>query len=125
MVDLTEKKRKHSERTQIWKKNNPEKVKKYRRSIPVKYKDYVHDATNRRNLVFALNMEQFTTLVTSLCFYCGDCGGGIDRKDNNIGYVLENCLPCCITCNRLKQAKSYEDFTTHIIKIADNLKLKQ
>ena len=26
----------------------------------------------------------------------------IDRKDNSIGYLLENCVSCCFVCNRTK-----------------------
>ena len=46
------------------------------------------------------------------CHYCGDTlrwreigargkfsGYNIDRKDNRIGYVKENCVPCCGRCN--------------------------
>lgn len=35
----------------------------------------------------------------------------IDRKDNQIGYIKENCVSCCWTCNRLKSnIFTYEEF---------------
>lgn len=42
---------------------------------------------------------------------------GIDRKDNDIGYVVGNCVPCCIKCNRAKREIGYDEF----IKWLDNL----
>jgi hypothetical protein len=36
--------------------------------------------------------------------------GGIDRKDNTIGYVVGNVVPCCIVCNRAKMDLPYEAF---------------
>jgi hypothetical protein len=42
---------------------------------------------------------------------------GIDRKDNNLGYVLENCLPCCVVCNRAKKDMTFEEFTNWILQL--------
>ena len=39
---------------------------------------------------------------------------GLDRKDNNIGYSLDNCIPACHTCNRMKMDLSYDEFMTKI-----------
>jgi len=35
---------------------------------------------------------------------------GIDRVDNNIGYLLYNCKPCCANCNYLKKEYDYTEF---------------
>lgn len=48
---------------------------------------------------------------------------GIDRKDNTIGYNLNNCLPCCINCNKMKLTLGYDEFLKHIEKIY-NFKIK-
>ncbi len=42
---------------------------------------------------------------------------GIDRKDNSVGYTVENCVPCCPTCNKAKHNSSYEEFILYL----DNL----
>ena len=42
---------------------------------------------------------------------------GIDRKDNKIGYLLENCVSCCTICNRAKHSLSEEDFENWITRI--------
>ncbi len=43
---------------------------------------------------------------------------GIDRKNNNIGYTLENCVSCCDICNYMKSTYSELEFLTHIEKIS-------
>jgi hypothetical protein len=42
---------------------------------------------------------------------------GIDRKDNNKGYSLENCVPCCGRCNRAKDTTSYDEFLQYIDRL--------
>lgn len=35
----------------------------------------------------------------------------LDRKDNNVGYTRENCVPCCWRCNQTKGNRfTYEEF---------------
>ena len=86
----------------------------------------------KRGLSWELSVEEFVTLTSSDCHYCGRApfrvqkvsgrkdGGdspgssytynGIDRVDNAIGYELDNCVPCCTECNRAKMDRSYEEF---------------
>lgn len=106
------------------------------------YEDYKHQA-KVRNYTFELTQDQFKSLTSSNCFYCKTIPkaekmsfsknlkvrehskylyNGIDRKNNNIGYIYENCVPCCKRCNFMKKNQSYEDFINHIFKIVDNLR---
>jgi hypothetical protein len=72
-------------------------------------------------------MNQFEKLTQSNCFYCGlepsnkylsheklyngaYIYNGIDRLDNSIGYILENCVACCEWCNKSKNKRSLEEF---------------
>ena len=75
----------------------------------------------KRKLHFTLTRETFKSLIELPCHYCGDEPSqimwqykykytGIDRKDNTQGYVEENALPCCATCNVAKGTKSYAEF---------------
>jgi hypothetical protein len=66
---------------------------------------------------FELTKEQFSELCQRPCYYCGKepnrkiAGSnrynksplvhGIDRVDNNKGYVYENCVSCCKQCKTL------------------------
>ena len=38
-----------------------------------------------------------------------DCNG-IDRLDSNLGYTLENCVPCCKYCNIAKNTMLVDEF---------------
>lgn len=74
----------------------------------------------RDNLPWSLSREQFSVLVNEPCEYCGTPGpGGIDRVNNDNGYILENTVPCCFKCNWMKRHLSYGEFLAHIFKIAE------
>jgi hypothetical protein len=79
----------------------------------------------KRAVPFELTPEQFKALILRDCFYCGVeplqtikfpyetlFYNGIDRVDSNLGYVPENCVPCCKFCNYAKHNRSKEDFLT-------------
>ena len=84
-----------------------------------------------RKLDFNLSKEEFRALVALNCTYCGepprllkkkDClttryMNGIDRVDSSLGYTLENCVPCCKTCNYMKLDMSRSDFIFHLKKV--------
>lgn len=42
---------------------------------------------------------------------------GIDRKDNDIGYVIENCVSCCDECNKAKRNMLYEKWIAYLDRI--------
>lgn len=44
---------------------------------------------------------------------------GIDRVDSDIsiGYTISNCVPCCTTCNKMKNNYDKDHFLSHIKKI--------
>lgn len=63
------------------------------------------------------------------CIYCGEQPiaqeqkwNGIDRMDNDLGYLEENCAPCCWNCNQAKGKKHAAAFITMCMKIADRWK---
>lgn len=89
-------------------------------------------SAKRRSLSITLSKEQFYTLTSSECHYCGEppskliksikagnpyIYNGIDRVDNNLGYDFANCVPCCSICNHAKHVLSYEDFTRWINRL--------
>ena len=71
------------------------------KSLNRRYNKYKSSA-KERNHEFYLTKYEFETLIISNCAYCGKQGGGIDRIDSKIGYLLGNCLPCCKRCNNKK-----------------------
>ncbi len=86
------------------------------------YSSYKRSA-RLRGYSFNLTPEQFAKICEQPCHYCGDLDdyNGIDRKDNNIGYELENCLPCCTTCNYAKHELGYDEFIRLCRKILKHL----
>jgi len=93
-------------------------------------------AATRRGYSWELDRKQFKKLTSSNCYYCGrppeqvisrnDYYGdyvynGVDRKDNDIGYLPENVVPCCGDCNRFKGVMHHDRFTEMVTQIAKNL----
>lgn len=57
----------------------------------------------------------------STCHSCGirpPNGCGIDRLNSLLGYIKGNYVPCCYTCNMMKNLNSQEVFTTLCCMIA-------
>ena len=100
------------------------------------YRGYQNSA-KRRDLVFSLSEYQFRELIFQNCFYCDSppfqirrdrhrpkghiIHGGIDRKDNTIGYTPDNCVPCCKTCNRAKDIMPITEFKEWITRVYSRL----
>jgi hypothetical protein len=72
------------------------------------YNEYMRSAKKRNEKPFELSFDEFAELVNGPCEYCDhkvhNEVNGIDRVDNEIGYILSNCVSCCKTCNRMKHA---------------------
>ena len=83
-------------------------------------------AAKKRNIDWGLTDEEFETFWQQPCSYCGDKiqTVGIDRLENDKGYYLENCTPCCSTCNTMKLAMTKTEFIEKIKIILINLKEK-
>lgn len=103
------------------------------------FKGYIRNS-NSKSIEFSLIKEEFKILTKQNCHYCGvdpqqkingnskksseesiNWGeytyNGIDRKDNNNGYTIENCVPCCKICNMAKRSMSFEYFNDWIKRI--------
>ncbi len=97
------------------------------------YGRYKEGAT-KRGYEFHLTKEEFRDLTSSECFYCGAKPlhiqtvpktnseykfNGIDRINNSRGYVYDNCVPSCETCNKAKRVLDANEFIQWAIRIAD------
>jgi hypothetical protein len=98
-------------------------------------------AAKKRHHEWHLSDEEFRSLITRPCYYCG-CEpnqgadairrnrngaflyNGIDRKDNSLGYTWENVVPCCKTCNQAKHTMSVDEFRNWINKVYTYLSIK-
>jgi hypothetical protein len=90
-----------------------------------RYAQYRYSADNKAR-VFELTEEDFKSIVKKPCYLCGDSdqNNGIDRKDNDTGYTIENSYSCCSTCNIMKQTLDHNDFIEHVSKIVPILSSK-
>lgn len=88
-----------------------------------------------RGIEFNLSKDEFKLLTKQNCHYCGiepsqkydEKSGrykngywiynGVDRKQDNISYNIDNCVPCCKICNYAKQGLTDIEFIEHIKKI--------
>ena len=83
------------------------------------YYEYKSGA-KRRKLSFNLTFKEFTTFWQQPCYYCGENIKtiGLDRVDNSLGYSLNNVVPCCTKCNRMKMKEDRTSFIERCSKIA-------
>ena len=105
-------------------------------AVQLIFRTYVKDA-KKRDIEFNLSLAEFVSFLERHCMYCGvepsniqkvkrqhDNGelmySGIDRIDSLRGYVADNCVPCCIVCNRAKRNMSHEAFVRWLKRVALN-----
>lgn len=90
------------------------------------------------NREFLLSEKEFRVLTSQRCHYCGlkpsqlrrarknvksrwgdyRCNG-LDRIDNEVGYIKHNVVPCCLICNRAKNNLSYNSFLDYIKRLKE------
>ena len=77
----------------------------------------------KRGLVFELTLDHFKIASKKPCYYCNENYDsiGFDRLDSNIGYTVENSVPCCTMCNMMKRKYNIDDFIKKCKNIATNL----
>ena len=99
-----------------------ERLTTYYWSLTSQYHEYKKRA-KKKKMDFEISKEDSKLFYNTNCYYCGDDfkGMGIDRIDNNKGYVLNNVVPCCSRCNFMKHVLNREEFFTHIKKILNNV----
>lgn len=89
------------------------------------FKKYKRSANNRK-FDFEIEFEEFSTLISKNCHYCGQepqpfiwsirgttrvgSRNGLDRVNSALGYTSENVVTCCKYCNRAKSDMSSDDF---------------
>lgn len=103
------------------------------------YNIYLSSA-KKRNLSFDLDIRDMEYLIRSNCFYCGTTPNisvsgrwsaevwysgfkrvGLDRIEPDDGYNIDNVVPCCFDCNKLKGNMTFDGFVDLIRKINKNL----
>jgi hypothetical protein len=91
----------------------------------------------RRYIQWDLSMRDCSALFKADCHYCGippapvgkgKCvyiRNGIDRVDNDKGYISGNVVSCCSVCNIAKRIRTQEEFEAWIIRAAAHISSRQ
>jgi hypothetical protein len=96
---------------------NKDRLDEYKKSPHIRYTVYQRNAKHKdRN--FDLSEADFIAITQQPCVYCGEYSdtyndelfNGIDRIDSDLGYSINNCVPCCATCNRMKMDLDVNDW---------------
>ena len=91
-------------------------------------------SANARKIELRLSLEEAYKMALKNCHYCNSIPmrkfdvsvlgeerivylNGIDRVDSAGTYTKENCVPCCPTCNTMKNSLSKKDFIDHVNRI--------
>ena len=120
-----------------WEKNNPEKRNKRYKRFYHNHKDEMAEKSAKyrstqngraRTLLCAYkesdkkyNRGECTidaqwiidNIFSKPCNYCGETDWtklGCDRIDNNLPHTPENCVPCCVECNKKRGTTPYEEY---------------
>lgn len=81
---------------------------KYKKTWKGRYIQAKSESNRRNKREFTITEEQYLELMqNSKCTYCnhdleGYHGSGLDRIDNSIDYHINNVIPCCKVCNRIR-----------------------
>lgn len=98
---------------------------------------YYRCLAHKKHRRFDLSFKKLVEITSQNCYYCnqppsnkksngfnnGDfIYNGIDRKNNNLGYTIKNCVPCCKFCNIAKNNRNEKEFYIWIDKIWKKIK---
>ena len=119
-----------------WRWGNPSIVKPISLPKGMAARNHIIDAYKRNaakyGREFNLLNEELDILFNQNCYYCGSppsnvynhgrrtgnfIYNGIDRIDNDLGYIPENVVSACGKCNLMKMQLSQKEFFSHINKI--------
>ncbi len=100
-------------------KENKDRVLDYSRTPQGKFIEYKARA-KRRGIEFNISRHLFSLIIKLPCHYCGANGTGLDRVDNSCGYTIDNIVPCCNMCNRMKNDRNVKEFIDRCIRISNN-----
>jgi len=92
---------------------------KLRNSIEQLYSAKISTCKAKRQ-AFDLSLDDFRVLTFSPCVYGDgvrpDVAVGLDRKDNRLGYTLDNSTPCCWRHNLIKNAHFTHEEMLDVVK---------
>ena len=110
-----------------WSKlNGKEYSRRYALLVSRRLSIYKYSA-NKRKIKWFLSDKEFKSFLGKNCYLCGHSLDtiGIDRINNQKGYIMSNCRPCCQKCNNMKYKFSMKEFLAQCRKIINYHNEKQ
>ena len=112
----------------IYYEQNSEKIRTYNKTDKKRFYTGKHTA-KKRGVYWEITLEQWQDLVIDKkCHYCEgnlpESGCALDRKENKIGYILDNVVACCRECNEIKSDNlTYKEMVevAKLLKILRNI----
>lgn len=97
--------------------------------------EYKYRDEQRHNGNFNISPYKFRKLTSQNCHYCEQeprskinrrtkvtyTYNGLDRIDSDKGYILNNVVPCCQTCNTMKSDMSVDEFRDQVRRVYNHL----
>lgn len=97
------------------------KVKQYSK-LPINKFKYLQRRAKKKGHEFNISFDEFMSLSNKPCHYCNEPINSIqtNRRDKDIGYVIDNLVSCCQTCSLMKGKTTEKEFILSCKKIAEN-----
>lgn len=104
----------------------------------LEYKMYCfyRSGARQRGIEWNLSEEEFKSIIKQNCHYCNEepsrhqsvsyredyeLVNGIDRVDSSKEYSIDNCVPCCNTCNLMKNTLPKDIFLNKVSQIYNHV----
>ena|ERR1035437_8460970 len=87
--------------------------------------------SKRRGHDWNLTFDEFSKLIEKDCYYCEGffgksfTGSGLDRINNDLGYSIDNVLPCCSFCNSLRSNLMTVEETKAVVNLLKEMRKVQ
>jgi hypothetical protein len=99
-------------------------------TIASSYSQYKQRAIKKLGTLFELSKLEFDEIIENPCYICGKQNStthqnGIDRYNNDNGYIIDNCRSCCYNCNIIKKTMNFDDFIDILLRIVFNNQVKE
>lgn len=95
----------HSQYYREYYKKNRDKIRLRSISPEARYKNALRYA-KYSGLEWNISYSNYFELVSNRCDYCDSVlpsyGHGLDRLNNDKGYIIGNVVPCCKRCNQIR-----------------------
>jgi hypothetical protein len=97
-------------RTAKWRSRNVTRYRTYCRNFGRTIEGgfyYLRHQAKKRELECDFTLDSYKEIMTpNRCHYCegplNETGAKLDRKDSALGYLVANCVPCCLKCNLIR-----------------------